>query len=523
MDFTGDFTGSGSDKDKGREQQQQQHDLLSGLMGSSSVSHGGDSHFEEDLMREFNQKATELSTFLDESTPIHPAVAAAGGLGVDLLSATSVSEKSSTDTSPNPPNLSTQAQFMEAMGGSGGSSSGGDFDLIGDFNQKADFSSSAGGDSTKIKEDLMSASREYGQDSPMDLGFEQVAHGGGEKNVQQHSVFGDQMVPPSEQWTGMGHPEVDFHNTQSEPVMKFGGADEERESPKLPDEPCFKPKPEYSSSHGLLDPTFNIEKSSYSAPEVSPKLPSPKLEHFYEGVETGEKGGFPVAAEIYDDYSRRDTMAYQEEFEAKDSFRMTDAAPPPIPKHSYETSSSSPPPVPKHADEVSFQEQRGGPPFIHATYDDKIDDEFEDDSLSRPLSHKLSDSLEVLKESPQKEMQLDESLMDLDELPSSSSSNAFDKNISGGGDFGGGEIPREMLESTLFSQQPPTSVTGGMMDEEEKYEFTHDVDQAKPVASIPPFANQQQRGTDSILLYHDFIMIFYSYLHVNDAFMIIFS
>ena len=51
------------------------------------------------------------------------------------------------------------------------------------------------------------------------------------------------------------------------------------------------------------------------------------------------------------------------------------------------------------------------------------EDDFEKDSISsHPLSQKLSDSLEVLKDSPQKDLQLDESLMGLDDLPSSKNS-----------------------------------------------------------------------------------------------------
>ncbi|CAG7733541.1 unnamed protein product, partial [Allacma fusca] len=54
---------------------------------------------------------------------------------------------------------------------------------------------------------------------------------------------------------------------------------------------------------------------------------------------------------------------------------------------------------------------------------DEEEDDFEKDSISsHPLSQKLSDSLEVLKDSPQKDLKFDESLMDLDELPSSKNS-----------------------------------------------------------------------------------------------------
>jgi hypothetical protein len=411
MDFSDDsgFRSSTSpsalEKEKKEVKDEQPLDLLGSFGSGTSSTHrpivgvGGGNLFEEDLMREFNQKASEFSTFLDES---HPPSSGGASLGVDLLAASSASEKSSTDTSPNPSNLSTQAQFMEAIGGGSSGMSSGDFDLIGDFK-------TAGGDS-KITEELMAAAREFGEGNsptPLDLGFEQVH---GQKKPQ--SFLGDQSVSPGQ----------DFHYTQSEPA--FG-----KESPKLPNEPCFKPSPE--------PPTF-------------------------------------------EDYTRRETMTFDQEVEPPKNLEKN--LPPPIPKHAYEIRmKESPPPVPKHADEQysSFKPEQS-PPFIHASYDDRIDDEFDDDSLSRPLSHKLSDSLEVLKESPQKDFQMDESLMDLEELSSS-------KSISPNA-HGSGGIPPEMLESTLFSQQPPASIHR-VEEEEERFGFTHVSHDVKPTASIPPFAN----------------------------------
>lgn len=158
---------------------------------------------------------------------------------------------------------------------------------------------------------------------------------------------------------------------------------------------------------------------------------------------------------------------------------------------------------------------------IHASYDDKIDDEFDEDSLSKPLSHKLSDSLEVLKESPQKDHPLDESLMDLDDLPSSSKNSVKSispndsKNILG--DFSGADgdvsapvtsLPSEMTESGLFSQQPPKDLDSDSLDLDEKNDLKQASDMEytttttttissttnKPVASIPPFSAKAEQG-----------------------------
>lgn len=149
--------------------------------------------------------------------------------------------------------------------------------------------------------------------------------------------------------------------------------------------------------------------------------------------------------------------------------------------------------------------------LIHASYDDKIDDEFDEDSLSKPLSHKLSDSLEVLKESPQRDHPLDESLMDLDDLPSSSKNSVKSispndsKNILG--DFSGADtdisapiasLPSEMTESGLFSQEPPKDLDSDSLDIDEKIDFGRHIPDveycttatSKPIASILPFSNK---------------------------------
>lgn len=164
-----------------------------------------------------------------------------------------------------------------------------------------------------------------------------------------------------------------------------------------------------------------------------------------------------------------------------------------------------------HFFQVDFHSSHASNDFpIHASYDDKIDDEFDEDSLSKPLSHKLSDSLEVLKESPQKDHPLDESLMDLDDLPSSSKNSVKSispndsKNILG--DFSGADgdvsapitsLPSEMTESGLFSQQPPKDLDSDSLDIDDKiyYKQAADMEYAatvaatnKPIASITPFS-----------------------------------
>lgn len=159
-----------------------------------------------------------------------------------------------------------------------------------------------------------------------------------------------------------------------------------------------------------------------------------------------------------------------------------------------------PPPVPSHAPESDFfsQSTTGNDqgPMLHRTYDDQIEDDFERDSISQPLSHRLSDSLEVLKESPQKDFQMDSSLMDLEDLPSSSSTNNASPDL---GMIGGGTstfhrdphqllagqqqqpIPADMINSGIFSQQPPLEDRGITDLEEDFGGFT-----SKPMASVPP-------------------------------------
>lgn len=126
------------------------------------------------------------------------------------------------------------------------------------------------------------------------------------------------------------------------------------------------------------------------------------------------------------------------------------------------------------------------------------------------MSHKLSDSLEVLKESPQKDHPLDESLMDLDDLPSSSKNSVKSispndsKNILG--DFSGADgdvsapitsLPSEMTESGLFSQQPPKDLDSDSLDIDDKIYYKQAVHMEyaatvaatnKPIASITPFS-----------------------------------
>ncbi|CAL8111318.1 unnamed protein product [Orchesella dallaii] len=307
------------------------------------------------------------------------------------------------------------------------------------------------------------------------------------------------------------------------------------EAPKLPESPCFKPpSPDMMSVKSIPQEPPTVD-DLFSLEPASTKIESDiSVDHGQRSPAVKEKYEPEIIGKQDDDYTRRETKTFDTnadligsgfsdgtdkkspiEFGGGDLppshlIQDEDEIPPPIPKHSWEIEKDIPPPVPPHSitsdySSVGFHSSHASSDFpIHATYDDKIDDEFDEDSLSKPLSHKLSDSLEVLKESPQKDHpMLDESLMDLDDLPSSSKNSV--KSISPNdsknvlGDFSGADadvsapvtsLPSEMTESGLFSQQPPKELDSDSLDIDEKMDFkqVQEVEYTKPVASIPPFS-----------------------------------
>lgn len=359
-----------------------------------------DSQHEEDLLKEFNKKHSELSTFLQDIPPSDSVVKDQGMVSSQEAGIPKADFSTLENIISQPANLMEED---DPFGLNLSNSSGQNETLpkpaeiiYGKVNGKTDGES---GDA-KLLQDLLDQANSFGGDvSPDSLLTEDLL--GLDKSPAKSSLK-DQVVPPamshnedilSVQKFATGSPnlmESDLMLDRSsvspmeleepklpdtpcfKPPSPIATTTDARElSPKLPDSPCFKsPSPEVTSVQErplIVDrPSVEPNICAMSEPEVMvcPGKPSPSAP-----IET-----FIIAGDVEEDYTRRETKTFdnetelvqakfieevkkspQHEFGGGDlppSHNILDheaEIPPPIPKHSWEIEKETPPPVPPHS------------------------------------------------------------------------------------------------------------------------------------------------------------------------------
>lgn len=376
-------------------------------------AHSEGPRFDDDLMKEFDKKHSELSTFLHDIPPSGSSNTEEDRMSVspqNLLDSPNTEVPRVADINVPAANLlgDDDDPFGLQLSGSNAKDVSPKQDEIhfGKVNGKTE----GEGSDAKLLQDLLDQANDLGGDiSPDSLHTDDLL--GLDKSPVKSSNKDDQVVPPvaiqkeeymdirtlpSVESSNLMDADSIFENSSASP-MDFEEpqlpespcfkppspvvTDVRADSPKLPETPCFKPpSPEvttkqfehFQEKHAIIDDDLEPAITAKSEPEVGI---SPNKATTVE--EPRQESAFFPLGKSNEDYTRRETKTFDNDddligtnqYEAEKKITHEefgggdlppsqniimdqdddDDVPPPIPKHSWEIEKDIPPPVPPHS------------------------------------------------------------------------------------------------------------------------------------------------------------------------------